>query len=109
TRVKKGPNKAILFAEIICAIGHAIRSKLKQPKNTSIAAKTGAFFLWSYENLGLLRAVISNGANGHGQYVIEVLNDDGIIEIFESVKVETQDRLPSLQPHAPWTKSIHSS
>jgi DNA-directed RNA polymerase len=108
TRVKKGPQR-IWFTETICAIGHAVRNKLKQKKNSSLAAKTGAFFLWSFENMGFLKAVLTNGDNGHGQYIIEVIDDEALMMLWETVRVDTVERLPSTIPHDDWIKTNHST
>jgi DNA-directed RNA polymerase len=109
TRVKKGPSKTIIFTELICAIGHAVRGKLRQKKNTSVAAKTGAFFIWSLEDLGVLTMVLSGGANGHNQYAIEIVDDEAIISLWETVTPDNSEKLPSLTPYAPWTKVYHDT
>lgn len=109
TRVKKGPTQQILFTETICAIGHSVRQSLKQKKNSSLAAKIGAFCLWSFEKLGMLTVTLGRGSNKHGQYIINVLDDDAIFELWQTVTTETNDKLPSLVPYEPWSKVTHQT
>ena len=48
TREKKGKaNTSIYLTELISAIGHSVRQKLKQKRDSALAAKTGAFLLFS--------------------------------------------------------------
>lgn len=110
TRItRSSKRKSILLAEVACAIGHNIRSKLKVPKDSGLAAKTGAFVLYSFEALGLLRVVKSAGANGHGTYTVEVLNDEAIVKLWESVPSSKTEKLPSITPYADWETVRHAT
>ena len=108
TRPKKGfGSKAIFMTETVCAIGHAIRSVLKLKIDSSLAAKTGAFLLYSFDELGMLEVVLGKGANGHNTFIINVLADADIIKLWDTVTRENLDKLPSRKPYAPWTSTKH--
>jgi DNA-directed RNA polymerase len=49
----------------------------------------------------------SNGK--HAAYIIQVLNDEIICELWEKVEVNAVEKLPSLTPYAPWTNLRHES
>jgi hypothetical protein len=109
TRPKKGNQKvAIYFTEVISAIGHSVRTKLKQKRDSSLAAKTGAFFLYTFEELGMIQIVMGASANGHGQYVVKVIDDDEICKLWTQLASDKIEKLPSEIPYAPWTSSTHA-
>ena len=56
TRPKRGNTKTYFLAEVISAIGHNFRGHYKLKKDSSNAAKTGAFFLWSFTYFGIIEA-----------------------------------------------------
>lgn len=107
TRPKRGTtNKQILMVEVISIIGHTIRKGLK--KDSSIAAKTGAFVLYSFEELGILKAQLGSAGNGHATYVIEVIDDTIIQALWETVdRGAARGKLPSLVQYEPYTEFRH--
>jgi DNA-directed RNA polymerase, mitochondrial len=108
TRPRKGTTRtAIYFAEIISALGHQVRNKLKQKKDSALAAKTGAFILYSIEQLGLVEVILGQGSKGHASYIVNITNDEAICELWEKVDPDKVEKLPSLTPYAPWTSSKH--
>ena len=110
TRAKKGSRKnTIYMVEIIAAIGHNIRNKYKLKRDSSIAAKVGAFILYSFEELGMLQVVLGQGSKGHGAYIIQVLNDDAICNLWENLDPSQIEKLPSKVPYAPWTSTKHET
>lgn len=110
TRSKKGANKnTIYLAEVICAIGHNIRNKYKLERDSALAAKTGAFILYTFEYLEMLQVVLGQGAKGHATYIIQVLNDDAICGLWNSLPANTIEKLPSTLPYVPWTTTRHPS
>jgi hypothetical protein len=110
TRSKKGSKKnTIYLTEVISAIGHGVRSKYKMKKDSSLAAKTGAFLLYSFEELGLITVLLGKSNGKHAAYIIQVLNDEIICELWEKVEVDAVEKLPSLTPYASWTSLRHES
>jgi DNA-directed RNA polymerase len=107
TRPKKNHEKApILFAEIITAIGNSVRSKLKLKKDSGSSAKLGAFILYTFESIGWLRVILSKGAK-HQTYIVEVLNDEAISDLWNSLPTHEIEKVPYETPPAPWTSSRH--
>jgi DNA-directed RNA polymerase len=104
---KGSGRKPVLFSEVVTAIGHGCRGKMQ--KNTSLAAKTGAFLLWEFEKEGMIKVALSQGATKHAAYVIEVVNDEDICKLFETVPVERIEKLPSLSPYEDWVSSMHEN
>lgn len=109
TRTKKGSTTSILMTEVICAIGHNIRDLYRLPKSSGLAAKTGAFILYSFESLGLLKVKLGGGTGRHQTYIIEVLNDSAISLLWESLPIEKITKLPSLTPYSDWITARHET
>lgn len=110
TRSKKGTAaKSILMTEVICAIGHSVRDSYKLKRDSAVAAKIGAFILYTFEQLGLLHVKMGAAANHHQTYVIEVLQDDKISELWESLPIDKIDKFPSLTPYADWATTKHAT
>jgi DNA-directed RNA polymerase len=110
TRPKRGPNRnSIFFTEVIAAIGHNIRGKFKLRRDSALAAKTGAFILYTFEELGYLQVLLGQGSKGHGTYIVQVLNDDGICNLWNNLDASQIEKLPSEKPYAPWTSAKHET
>lgn len=111
TRLKKNNNKhkSIYVPEVISAIGHGVRNKLKQKRDSSLAARAGAFFLYSFEELGILKVVLGAANNGHAGYIIEILKDDILGELWKTLQENKTEKLPSSKPYAPWVTTRHET
>jgi len=110
TRPKKGFKKqATYLTEVISALGHGVRNKLKLKRDSSAAAKTGAFILYSFEQLGLLEVTLGQGSKGHNAYIIQVTNDDLICALWNALTITQAEKLPSLTPFAPWVSTKHET
>jgi len=110
TRVKKGfGSTAIYFSEMVAALGHSVRSKLKQKRDSSLAAKTGAFLLWSFQKLQMIEVILGQGNKSHAAYIVRLVDDDGIVGLWSSVTSSTNEKLPSVTPYEPWTTSRHAT
>jgi len=108
TRPKRGNQKlAIYFTEVVAAIGHSVRTKLKQRCDSALAARTGAFILYTFEELGMIQVVMGASSNGHGQFVVQVLDDDAISKLWTNLDASKIEKLPSETPYVPWTSSRH--
>lgn len=109
TRNTKAKSKPTYFVEIISAIGHAIRNKARLKRDSALAAKAGAFILYSFEECGLLKVVLGSSRGKHAAYIVDVLNDDAIVKLWENTDIEKTEKLPSTTPYAPWTSVKHST
>ena len=108
TRVGRGAAKKItLMTEVISAIGHGIRNKHKMKKDSALAAKSGAFILYSFEEIGLVYVVLGKAANTHATYTIEVTDEERISELWDGLPNNTTEKLPSETPYCPWTSTRH--
>ena len=110
TRTGKGTNKQTIYmAEVITAIGHRIRNKMKLKVNSGLSAKTGAFLLYTAEILGLILIDMTKGTNGHGSYAIEVVEEDILAGLWDEIPFEHIEKLPSTVPYDDWVSGIHST
>lgn len=110
TRPKKGLNKqSIYLTEIISAIGHAVRNKNKLKRDSGLAAKAGAFILYSFEEAGLVQVLLGQGSKGHNSYVVQVLDDDSICNMWNALDPSQIEKLPSETPYSPWITSKHET
>jgi len=109
SRVKGIKKRQPAMAETVTAIGHAIRDHYKLKKDSSLAAKGGAFVLYSFEEAGIIRARKSDGENGHAQYIVEVLNEDVLSALWGSIPAKRTEKLPALTPPADWVSFKHES
>jgi DNA-directed RNA polymerase len=108
TRAKRGANKnTIYLTEVISAIGHNLRNKFKLKRDSSLAAKTGAFILYTFEELGMVQVTLGKSSNGHGAYIIQVTNDDAICKLWAKINTDKIEKLPSETPYADWTTARH--
>ncbi|RLA26268.1 MAG: hypothetical protein DRQ62_00095 [Gammaproteobacteria bacterium] len=108
TRTKKGMHKNVTYlTEVISAIGHGLRNRQGLKRDSSIAAKTGAFFLYSFEELGMIEVVLSRGTKKHNVYVINVLDDDKLAKLWESLPASKIEKLPKSKPYAAWSGAKH--
>jgi DNA-directed RNA polymerase len=108
TRPKKGSDKEIIMSEVICAIGHNMRKGEK--KDSATAARCGAFILYSFAELGLTEIVMTSAANGHGTYVVKVVDEKSMQELWETVSRQGgKGKLPSATPYANWTSFRHEA
>jgi DNA-directed RNA polymerase len=108
TRIKD-KSKQIYMNELVSAIGHTIRSSFSLKRDSALAAKAGAFILYTFEECGILRVALGASRGKHASYVIEVLHDEHIVKMWEGIAVEKTEKLPSLAPYAPWIHSKHES
>lgn len=96
----------IYLVDVICAIGHAVRAKFSLKKDSALAAKAGAFILYSFEECGILR--MNKGMRGkHQAYLIEVLHDDQLSKLWENIPIDKTEKLPSLEKYVPWETAWH--
>jgi DNA-directed RNA polymerase, mitochondrial len=110
TRTKRGKhNHTIYMTEVICAIGHAVRNHLKLKRDSAVAAKVGAFILYSFQSLGMLRVILGSGSKGHNAFVIGIDNDEDICSLWDTIKPHAIEKLPSETPYAPWTSVKHET
>ena len=108
TRPKKGVNRnSIFFTEVISALGHNIRSKLKLKRDSALAAKTGAFIVYTFEELNILQVLLGQGSKGHATYILQLLNDEAICNLWNNLEPSQIEKLPSETPYAPWTSAKH--
>lgn len=104
---KSGKSALLMFSEVVCGIGHRIRALLNLKKDTAIAARTGAFLLWTFEDMGMLQVQLTKGKRGHNQYAISLLDDEPLTILWRNLPDSAIDRLPSREPWAEWTSTRH--
>jgi len=109
TRIKKNKEKPIYLTEVISAIGHKIRNKFKLPKDSALAAKTGAFILYSFEDLNIICVNLGPGEKGHATYMITVIAEKVLNSLWKKLPLSTTEKLPSLKPYADWKVFKHES
>jgi len=108
TRITRGSGKKTVYlTEVISAIGHGIRNRYKMQKDSGLAAKAGAFILYSFEEVGLITVTLGQGAKGHATYIIQVDDDDAISALWDNLDEIKTEKLPSETPYNPWTSSKH--
>jgi hypothetical protein len=80
----------------------------KQKKDSAIATKLGAFLLYSFEALEIVELCI--GSRGNNQaYVIKVIDEDALMELWRTVAKTTGGTMPSLSPYSPYISSKHDT
>lgn len=109
TRMKKGTNKTVYMTEVISAIGHNLINRFKLKRDSALAAKIGAFFLYSFEQLELIQIVLGQGNKSHAAYILQVVDDEGVVALWESIPSSQIEKLPSETPYAPWQNGRHET
>lgn len=97
------------FVRTAASIGHRVRKKLNQPLNSALAVKAGSFFLYSFEKLGVIQVCLGQGRNRHGTYIINVLEQDVLMDLWKSVSIEAVEKLPSETPYKKWVTFKHET
>jgi len=96
------------FAEIICGIGFAVRNRFSYIRDTAASAKTGAFLLYTFEQLGLVKTFKTRGKNYHATLVVEIVGEKLMRELYISIpKKSNYEKLPATTPYVPWEKTVH--
>ena len=110
TRPKRNTTKtSIYMSEVISAVGHSLRGHFKLKKDSSLAAKAGAFIMYSFEQLQILQVVLTSGNNGHGCYAVEILDDEALSKLWNNLPSRTIEKIPSEVPYSPWKTSKHQN
>jgi hypothetical protein len=104
---KSNSVKSGMMVEIITAVGAQVRSHLKLKKDTAVASKLGAFILYSFEELGIVKVELSSGNSKHAAYVVKLTDDNALSKMWESVEVHIEEKLPQDHPYEPWTSTKH--
>lgn len=109
TRPKKGyETTSVYMAELISALGHGVRTKLKLKRDSNAAAKLGAFLLYTFEELGYIKVILGVGTR-HATYIVTVTNDNAIVSMWSAMEASHIEKLPSGIPYAPWTSTKHNA
>jgi DNA-directed RNA polymerase len=101
--------KQVLMSEVITGTGNAIRNKNRLKKDSALSARSGAFILYSFESLGIIKTVMGKANNNHGTYQVQIVDEETLSELWEGVSIEKVEKLPSLVPYEPWVTSKHPS
>lgn len=109
TRPKRGRNKNIYLTEVIVAIGNTVRGKLKERRDSALAARTGAFFLYLFKDIDVIEVSLTRGNRAHQAYVVNVIDDDFIRELWSELDPHQIEKMPSEVPYAPWTSYKHEN
>jgi len=109
SRPQKSEEARIVFTVVASAIGHSIRDYFKLKKDSSVAVRTGAFFLYTFELFGITILELKPGANEHANYVLTVLNDDAIKKLWETLPRVSMAKMPSEVPFKEWSSAVHET
>ena len=110
TRLKKGVDSPKTFmTEVICAIGRSFMVREQMKKDSSLAAKTGAYILSTFERLNILKVEMGGGKKGNQAYVVTVVNDEALIDLWGALPPSTIQKIPSLKPYADWIHYRHET
>ncbi len=92
------------LAEIISAIGKGVLKILKIKNNSALAAKIGAFFLYTFEELGVIEVVLVKNKK-HNIYSVKLLDDGILVELWGTLPLHTIEKLPLLKPSYSFVKA----
>jgi len=110
TRPKKGNNISKPFlTEVICALGRPFMVRESLRKDSALAAKTGAFILYTFEQLSLLKVEMGGSKKGNQAYIITILDDDAILKLWSELPPSTIQKIPSTTPYENWTSYRHAT
>lgn len=109
TRPARGSGKPAFLADIVTAMGHAFRQSYRLKKDSSLAARTGAFILWSFSYYDIIETLMGAGRRGHQAYIIRVKDDFALTKMFEVLPARAGGKFPSLSPYSAWTQYRHET
>jgi hypothetical protein len=105
----KDKQTANYFVEVISAVGHRIRKTLKQKLDSALAAKTGAFVLYTFEELGIIEVILGQSRKKHAAYIVRVTDEGAMSNLWKNVSLLKTEKLPSEEPYADWTSFKHET
>ena len=95
-----------LFSEVIHAIGERVNKAAKQKVNSAVAARVGAFTVFTFEECKLVRLKKGTGANGHGTYLLEVIDTDALEKLWIALPSDSSCNYPHMTPFPSWEKAV---
>ena len=99
----RGPSEPpALFSEVVCAIGRGILKQNRIQTNSSKAARAGAFVLYSFEALGLIKTEKKNVGGKHAAYAVVVLAPGTLSKLWLAVPRDRSLNLPLLEQPPDW-------
>lgn len=111
TRSEKGKQKAATFAEVITAIGFAVRNRNKLAKDTLLASKAGGFFLWSFEDLGMVRVRYARERKKkHTFLAVDLVSEKLLRDLYSTIPIRgNNEKLPSIVKHPLWETTVNKN
>lgn len=109
SRPSKSDDNRLSFTIIASAMGHAIRNHYKLKKDSALAVKAGAFFLYTFDLFEIVEVELKRGANNHATYFLDVKDDEAIRKLWSGLPKHVIQKLPSETPYAPWVTSLHAT
>lgn len=98
------------LVEVAKAVGDALRKKWKLKLNTPLSVRTGAFILYSLQEIKWIELKTSKAIHKgkiHTTYRVHVLEPKLISDLWLESKSSFVSKMPSLKQYKPWTTSRH--
>ena len=98
------------FVEVAKTIGDSLRRKWKLKLNTPMSVKTGAFILYSLEEIAWVKLESYKTINKgkiNTVYKLKVLEAKLIAELWANSKSSFVSKMPSSKPYEPWITTRH--
>ena len=107
---RKGAGASVcFFAEVICAVGNSFMKTLGMRRDSSVAAKTGAFALYTFESARLIEVSLGQGKRGHAAYIVTIKEDNKLNSLFNEIPFDKTLKLPATSPYSPFETCFHET
>jgi len=100
---KSTDTKSAALTRVAVAIGNRVLSG--NQRDTALAVKIGAFLIYSFEAVGIIKVELGQSSGKHATYVIKLLNEDAIGFLWNTLDQTKVEKLPSSVRLPPWTSS----
>ena len=95
------------LAQICTNVGRAVLRKIKKTASSAVAAKLGGFFVYTFEELGIIKSFLARKGK-HNIYVVKILDQEILRDLFHDLPTKSIEKLPLLSPPDDWTSAINS-
>jgi hypothetical protein len=97
------------FAEIVTNIGKTVLRQCGERQDSALAAKTGAFVLYTFYFYDIVAVYLTRGKNKHNIYLVKVVNEDLLARLFNELPLKEIEKLPWTEPPGDYNSPFHKS
>ena len=104
-----GIRRSSTMAAMIADIGHKIRTTMGFERDSTKAARVGAFVLEAFANQGIIDVEEQPAKSGHTAYHVVSNDEEALTELWEVVPNDKSEHVPFSKKQGDWRSGFHAS